>query len=188
VSKLLKDQLREWVNSAPKPPSPPQVTAVAGFPRDNRSSPDRLRASLPTTILEAEVRRNEAIDSLARIDQQLAESAGDEDWERRARTARRGYEYELSRLDTCVRVFQREQTSDKATFAVLQKELDDAKEACRRLAGEVERLSSVASAVPKDANIRVAIEFVEVCRIGMAESAFTRYMNRARDRVHGKTR
>lgn len=189
MSKPLKEQLRKWVSSAPKPQSPPQAAAAnASFPRDNRNSPDRLRASLPTTILEAEVRRNEAVESLAHIDRQLAESAGDGDWERRAKAARRGYEYDLSRLDTCIRVFQREQVSDKAALAVLQKELDDAKEACRRLASEVERLSSISSAMPKDASIGVAIEFVEVCRIGMAESAFIRYMNRARDRVHGKNR
>lgn len=185
MSKPLNEQLRAWVSSAPKSSVPRGEIAASssGFSRDMRNAPDRLRASLPTTLLEAEVRRAEVVEALADIDRQLAESSQDEDWRRRATTARRGYEYEMSRLDTCVRVFQREQVSDKAAFAVVQKERDDAVSACHRLAGEVERLTAVIAGLRAEGHgARTDRAFVDVAHIILSEVTFNRILDRAKER------
>jgi hypothetical protein len=208
VAKTLCEQLRGWAHtresseasdddsrSRPdfehgKPLAGPIHTQAGTlFPRDWRQGIGRFE--IPKSIIEAEVRLRECEESVARIESQLQERASDtpdhEGWKRRAETARRGFEYEISRLTTCIRVFRQEAASDKVGFAMLEKERDDAREVCRNLATEVERLSRVVKDMPgatKEAAVSRA--FMEVAELVLSEVTFQRILSRARNKARSK--
>jgi hypothetical protein len=140
--------------------------------------------------MEAEVRLQECRESLIDIDSQLetrtqrtGESSEDfEAWKRKAVTARRGFEYEISRMDTCVRIFRSELASDKVAIALIEKDLDSAKESCRKLAEEVERLTGELSTVDSK-RAKADRAFVEIARLMLSEVTYNRIIDRSRERL-----
>lgn len=109
----------------------------------------------------------------------VSDKQADPDKRRRARSAL-GYYIEKWRIVSGLITVKAkaERAQDPESYQSL-------KERCILLAAEVARLQGTTTS---DTRIAVALEFLEVCRVAMAESAFNRYLERARDRVHGSSK
>ncbi len=170
----------------PARPAPPPGANMSHrvYARDNS-----YEFRVPESLVEAEIRLRECDASLAHIDDQLAAKASAdfptdldyEAWTKRARAARRGYEYERARMATAVAVFREDL---RAAEAAANKERDATLEACRRLSDEVARLGAQlidARAANRHAGINAA--FVEVAQGELAAVTFERLMARAHVRL-----
>lgn len=195
MAKSMADQLAHWARGGAPEPAP-TPTADRTIPHPDRSYPrDRMRTEgryeVPRTLIEAEVRLRECEESIADIDRQIDRRSVSESsdpnfqaWQQRAETAKRGYEYEVARMTTCVRVFRQESATDRVAVALVEKERDDARESCRRLASEVERLTSLMDAMRATSQPNaVNAAFVDVAQVVLSEVTFTRIMARAKDKA-----
>ena len=127
---------------------------------------------VPKTITEAMARLEECDRAMENIACQLEVNQADSGWRSRAGSAMSGYKQERKRMQTCIAVFKG-LPPDPAV-----KERDEAREACRRLAEEVEALTARLAAAPSG----IDRAFVECASIVLSEVTFNRILARARER------
>lgn len=200
MASTIADQLARWAresqsdiaceaSSISDPPHESVTRRRGEIPFGKPSWPrEGARFLVPRNLVEAEMRLRECEESIAQIDRQIQERSPDqedyESWKRKAETARRGYEYEISRMTTCIRVFREEAASDKAAFVLLEREREEARDSSRKLAAEVERLNGLLSELRADNRMApVYAAFVEVAQMVLSEVTFHRIMERAKDKA-----
>lgn len=176
MHKTMGEQLAEW--SGPVRPGPAHTEQRTERHPTGRESL-RGRLQLPSSLMEARVRKLELEEAVASIDTQLATRANSDDtWRYRAQTARDSFLSDMRRVQLCLDIFEAREAGGVTTL-----ERDRAVDAARRLAGEVERLSvELSAAVSLHATAPVDRAFVETARLVLSEVTFQRIMERAKDR------
>jgi hypothetical protein len=149
----------------------------------------------PGDEIEARARIAETQQIMRDIELQMLRrtDADDGEWRGKARRAKAWYATELHKLGLYLQTARAASASTANSVAQAPRQTD-AEESCRRLVGEVERLTEetdrlrgeLARLASETVVTRLAGEFVEVARIVLGEQTFNRIYARARDRVTAK--